>query len=110
MNAARDDREPTLAALLEDAAARVTDTHAAVACGVGIAFTAAILLLAPAWWRVALGGAVIAALGGWVVAARSQLPALTSRLVRGAALGIGVGSAFALGLSLLTKVLGIWIS
>lgn len=110
MNIAGDTREPTLAVLLERAATRVSDAQAAVACGAGTAATAGILLLAPGWWRAALATFTIAAFGASVVAARSALPPRAARLVHATTLTLGVGATFALGLSVLTKILGVWIS
>jgi hypothetical protein len=110
MTLADDPREPTLAVLLDRAATRVSDTQAAVACGAGMAATAAVLLFAPGWWRAALATFTIAAFGTSVVAARSHLPPRIGRLVHVATLTLGVGATFVLGLSLLTRVLGTWIS
>jgi hypothetical protein len=110
MTEALDDREPTLAVVLERAAARVSDGQAALACAAGIAATAALLLLAPTWWRLACATGAAAAFGAWIIAARSTLPPGVSRIVRGVALVAGVAASFLLGLSLLTRALGIWIS
>lgn len=110
MNLAGDTREPTLAVLLERAATRVTDAQAALACGTGTAATAGILLFAPGWWRVALATLSLAAFGASVVVARSGVPPRTARLVHATMLTLGVAAAFGLGLSVLTKILGVWIS
>lgn len=110
MTHADDAPEPTLAVLLARASTRVSDGQAAVACGTGIAATAAVLLFAPDWWRVALATFTLAAFGTSIVAARSHLRPRLAHAVHVTTLALGVMATFALGLSLLTRVLGIWIS
>jgi len=102
--------EPTLVATLERAATRVTDGQAAVACAAGTVATAAILLFATPWWRLALATLCMAAFSAWVIAARSHLAPRLKDFLRGTCLFVGVGGTFVFGLSLLALALGIWIS
>lgn len=102
--------EPTLAGLLRGLARRTSDTQAAVATGKGTLLATGVLLFAPQWWRVALVGSAVACFGLWIVLERSTAAARTRRLAQGAAVLVGAGSAFVLGLSLLTLALGTWIS
>lgn len=105
-----DDREPTLGVALERLASRVSDAQAATLCAAGTLATAALALFVSGGWRVALATGAAAAFGGWIIAARSHLPQPLGRFVQGLALALGVASAFAFGLSLLTAILGTWIS
>lgn len=102
--------EPTLAAVLQRAALQVTDTQAVIACAAGTAATAALALLAPGWWRLALATGSAAAFGGWIIAARSGLTPRLATVTRATLLTLGVGAAFAFGLSVLMSMLGTWIS
>ncbi len=110
MSVTRDDREPTLGVALERFASRVTDTQAAILCAVGALVTAALALFVPGGWRFALATGAAAAFGCWIIAARSHLPAPLGRTLQRVALVSGVVAAFAFGLSLLTAILGTWIS
>lgn len=103
-------QEPTLSALLRGIARRSSDAQAAVACGKGILGTAGIMIFAPHWWRLALAFLAIACFGLWIVLERSDASPRWRRLAQGAAVVVGAGSVFALGLSLLMLALGRWIS
>ncbi|MGQ0647021.1 MAG: hypothetical protein ACT4P7_05590 [Gemmatimonadaceae bacterium] len=103
-------QEPTLGALLRSIARRSTDAQAAVACAKGTLLAAGIMLFAPQWWRLALAGVAIACFGFWIVLERSENATTWRRAAQTAAIVVGAGSAFALGLSLLTIALGIWKS
>ncbi len=102
--------EPTLGALLQRLAQRASDTQAVVACAAGAVLAAGVLLFLPAWWRVALFGGSIAAFGAWIVLERGKSEGAWRSVVQRIALVAGALGAFALGLSLLTPALGIWIS
>ncbi|MCC6317476.1 MAG: hypothetical protein IT361_07240 [Gemmatimonadaceae bacterium] len=102
--------EPTLGAQLHRLSLLLSDAQAAIACGAGAVIAAAVLTFAPSWWRVALGGVAIASFGAWIVLERSGSERAWRRVVQGMAIVAGTGSVFAIALSLLTPMLGIWIS
>ena len=102
--------EPTLGALLQRLSQRASDTQAVVACAAGTVLAAAVLLLAPSWWRVSLAGTALAAFGAWIVLERGGSGGAWRPIAQRLAVIAGAASAFALALSLLTRTLGIWIS
>lgn len=102
--------EPTLGALLHRMSFLLSDAQAAIASGAGAVLAATVLTFAPSWWRVALGGVAIASFGAWIVLERSGTERAWRRVVQRVAIVAGAGSVFAIALSLLTPMLGIWIS
>lgn len=104
------DTEPTLGAVVRQLATRWSDTQAVVVCAAGLMGAAAVGLLAPAWWRAALPLVALASFGGWIIAERSTRRDGLMRALQFVVGAVGVIAVFAFGLSLLTRVLGIWIS
>lgn len=102
--------EPTLGALLLSLSDRLTDAEAAIACGVGISGAAAIALLAPGWWRLALASLALASFGAWIVLERNESHNRWQDLGQRLSVVVGTACAFLLGLSVLTLALGTWIS
>jgi hypothetical protein len=102
--------EPTLGALLVRLSQRATDTQAVIACGAGTLLAAAVLIFATSWWRVSLAGVSLAAFGAWIILERGASAGAWRPLVQRLAVILGAASVFVLGLSLLTRALGTWIS
>jgi hypothetical protein len=104
------DAEPTLSTVLRRAAGRWSDGQAAVVCATGLITTTCIFLFASDWWRLSLATLSIASFGAWIIVERSTRRGRLTSLLQGLSAFVGVAAAFGLGLSLLTRILGIWIS
>jgi hypothetical protein len=101
--------EPTLANLVRAVALRASDAQAALVCGIGLALGTAILFLWLAWWHAGTLLLAVGAFGGAIVADRMP-PSTGARTLKAGALVVAGASLFALGLAVLTRTLGIWIS
>lgn len=101
--------EPTLANLVRVLALRTSDAQAALACGIGLAGGSLLLLFWPDWWWAGALLLAVGALAGAIVADRMS-PSPVARTLKALALLTAGACVFALGLAVLTRTLGTWIS
>ncbi len=103
-------QEQTLPQVLHSVAQRASDTQLVVVCALSLVVGAAILILAPTWWRFSLPAATLICFSLWAIADRDGSQRVVVRLGKAVAAVLGVLCAFVFALTMLTGALGTWIS